>query len=108
MATPGKHDIEVATDAVRADAAVWSRTAGEMDQTRIVVKGLGFDRAQAGVFQLLVNTYTYTYTDLVAAVAARCEEGADQMIHIVGTLHQVADTYDREEDRNLHALKHLY
>lgn len=101
---PTKHDIQVATDALRADATVWLTGSADLDQIRTVAAGLAFDRLRAGVFQLIVDAHS----QLVAAVADRCGEATHEMGRIAATLHQVADTYDEEERRNLHALRHLY
>ena len=65
---------------------------------------LGFDRFQAGVFQLIVDAHT----DLADAVATRCTEGAGEMSQIAVTLHGVAEVYDDEERRHVHALRDLY
>lgn len=75
-----------------------------MEQTRASAARLGFDRLQAGVFQVIVTAHT----DLAAAIAARCGEASIEMARIAATLEEVADTYDDEERRHVHALRHLY
>jgi hypothetical protein len=83
---------------------VWSTQAGAMEQTHSAAARLGFDRLQAGVFQVIVTAHT----DVVAAIEARCAEAAREMARIAATLREAADTYDDEERRHVHALRHLY
>lgn len=104
MVTPSRYDIEVATAALRTEAGIWAGQAAVLDETSAATAGLGFDRFQAGPFELIVTTHA----DLAGAVGARCGEGAGEMRAIAGTLNQVADVYDEEERRHVHALRHLY
>lgn len=83
---------------------MWSTQAGAMEQTHSAAARLGFDRLQAGVFQVIVTAHA----DLAATIQARCAEAAREMARIAATLREVADTYDDEEHRNVHALRHLY
>lgn len=101
---PTAHDIAVATGALRTEADTWSAQAGVLEDVSARAGALAFDRMQAGVFQLIVATHA----DLTAAVAARCAEGAGQMRQIATTLHHVAEVYDDEERRHVHAFRHLY
>jgi hypothetical protein len=104
MRPPSAHDIAVATGALRTEADTWSAQASVLAGMSIEAQALAFDRLQAGVFQLIATTHA----DLTAAVAARCAEGAGQMRQIAATLHHVADVYDDEERRHVHAFRHLY
>jgi len=101
---PTAHDIAVATGALRTEADTWSAQATVLAGTGVQAQALAFDRLPAGVFQLLVTAHA----DLTAAVAARCAEGAGQMRQVSATLHHVADVYDDEERRHVHAFRHLY
>jgi hypothetical protein len=101
---PTAHDIAVATGALRTEADVWSRQAAVLARASAQAGALAFGRLQAGVFQLIVTTHT----DLTAAMVARCAEGTGQMQQISATLHHVADVYDDEERRHVHAFRHLY
>ena len=101
---PTAHDIAVATGALRTEADVWSAQAAVLAGISGQAGELAFDRLQAGVFQLIVTTHA----DLSAAVATRCGEGAGQMQQIAATLRHVADVYDDEERRHVHAFRHLY
>lgn len=104
MAIPDRHTITVATDALRGDAAVWETTASAMRDVAGSADGLRLNRIQAGMFQLVVDAYA----GVIDQVTARAREGADRMTAIRDTLHASADTYDREEARNVHALRNLY
>ena len=101
---PTAHDIAVATGALRAEADIWSAQAGVLASASDRVRALTFDRLQAGVFQLIVTTHA----ELTAAVAARCAEGTGQMRQIAATLQHVAEVYDDEERRHVHAFRGLY
>ena len=102
--SPSTHDIAVATGALRAEADIWSAQSGAMGGIGDAMQHVTFNRLQAGIFQLVVNAHD----DLATALATRCDEAAGEMRQIAATLHQVADTYDDEERRNVHALRHLY
>jgi hypothetical protein len=101
---PTAHDIAVATGALRAEADIWAVQAGVLAGASDRARVLAFDRLQAGVFQLIVTTHA----ELTAAVAARCAEGTGQMRQIAATLQHVADVYDDEERRHVHAFRDLY
>jgi hypothetical protein len=101
---PSGHDVAVATAALRTEADVWSAQAAVLARASAQASALTFDRLQAGVFQLIVSTHA----DLTAAIAARCAEGTGQMREIAATLHHVADVYDDEERRHVHAFRNLY
>ena len=104
MTTPTAHDIAVATGALRTEADIWSTQAGVLNAVSAEARALTFDRLRAGVFQVIVNAHA----ELCAAVADRCGEGAVQMRQIAATLHRVADVYDDEERRHVHAFRRLY
>jgi hypothetical protein len=101
---PAAHDIAVATGALRAEADIWAAQAGVLAGASDRARALAFDRLRAGVFQLIVATHA----ELTAAVAARCAEGTGQMRQIAATLQHVADVYDDEERRHVHAFRNLY
>lgn len=101
---PSKHDIEVATDTLRTESKVWSESSAMLRTIAGQAEQLRMSRVEFGIFQIIVADYHL----VVDAVTGRCQEGAERMDEIASTLHRVADTYDAEEQKNLHQLRHLY
>ena len=104
MSAPTPHDIRVATEALRADATRWTEQAGGIAVAADRAADLATTRLEAGVFQLLVDAYEEVRTH----VTDRCTEGRTAMAQVAETLRAVADTYESEEARREHALRHLY
>ena len=104
MAPPSKAQIKVATDALRAEAAIWDQQSSELGKIVSQANDLRLDRAEAGIFQIIFDAYS----SVVDQVTARSGEGQQRMADVADTLHQVADTYDEEDAANLHLLKNLY
>lgn len=104
MAPPSKAQIKVATDALRAEAAIWDQQSSELGKIVSQANGLRLDRIEAGIFQIMFDAYA----SVVDQVTARSGEGHKHMADVANTLHQVADTYDEEDAANLHLLKNLY
>jgi hypothetical protein len=101
---PTPQQLEVATDALRADAGVWGAQSAELHTIQVMVGDLTFSRLQAGIFQVLVSVND----DLAALVITRCSEGRIQLEAVASTLRAVAGTYDAEERANEHSLRNLY
>jgi len=104
MAPPSKDQVRVATDALRAEAAVWDRQSSAMGKIVSQANGLRLERVEAGIFQVIFGTYS----SVIDQVTARSKEGQQRMTDVANTLHEVADTCDEEEAENLHLLKNLY
>ncbi|MGH3620917.1 MAG: hypothetical protein ACRDQ5_03890 [Sciscionella sp.] len=104
MAPPSKRSIEVATTSLRQEAGTWDQESGQMGQVVGKAEALRLDRIEAGLFQIIVDAYR----GVIDQVTARSKEGQRRMTEIGNTLHQVANTYDQEEQENVHHLKNLY
>ena len=104
MAPPSKDHVRVATDALRAEASIWDQQSSALGKIVGQANGLRLERVEAGIFQIIFDTYS----SVVDQVTARCGEGQQRMSDVANTLHQVADTYDEEDAANLHLLKNLY
>jgi hypothetical protein len=101
---PTPQEVQVATDALRAEASVWLHHSDQMHAIAHNAEGLRMGRLEAGLFQLVVSAY-----DAAAdQVTARCREGQQRMAEIATTLRHVADTYDAEERDNVHRFTNLY
>jgi hypothetical protein len=104
VSPPKPAEVRVATDRLRDDARVWATQADALGDAAARAESLATTRLEAGMFQLLVDAYT----EVQQHVAARCAEGRAATTAVADTLRAVADTYDREEARHEHALRHLY
>lgn len=104
MAPPTADQVRAATAALRNEASVWEGQAGEMGKIMNLVEGMRLNRVQAGLFQLIFDTYT----DVVNQVVDRSAEGVQRMNEVAHTLREVANTYEQEEAANLHKIKELY
>lgn len=104
MAPPTAEQIRVATEALRTEAGVWDGQAAQMNQIGPKAEGLRLNRIEAGLFQVIFDTYA----NVIEQVIARSNEGGQRMTEIAGTLRQIADVYDREEADNTHMLNSVY
>jgi hypothetical protein len=97
-------DIRVAVDALRVDARIWDEQAGHLVAARTRADSLRMNRLQLGIYQ----TFHAAYSGAVDLVTARCASGVTAVREVASTLRHVADVYEDEERRNLHALNNLY
>ncbi|MCO1578603.1 hypothetical protein M8C13_22880 [Crossiella sp. SN42] len=104
MAPPTADHIRAATAALRNEAGVWDAQAGELGKIASMAEAMRLNRIQAGVFQLVFDTYT----DVIDQVVGRSTEGVERIGEVANTLRQVANTYEQEEAANLHKIKGLY
>jgi excreted virulence factor EspC (type VII ESX diderm) len=104
MGLPSSEAVSVATGALRTEATVWKAQSAKLDTLSAEVDAMEFGRVEAGLFQIMVGPYN----EVVRAVAARCGEGAAAMTEIAGTLTQVADVYEAEDQAGAHRIKNLY
>jgi uncharacterized protein YukE len=104
MPPPSKHDVEVATDELRADGGIWLHQSDQVAAILHKADGLRLGRLEAGVFQLIVTAYDA----VVDQVTARCQEGQQRLAEIGTTLRQAADTYENEDRKNEHQIRNIY
>jgi hypothetical protein len=104
MPPPSKQDIQVAVEALRAEATGWLHQSDQMETIAAKAAGQRMGRLEAGIFQLMVSAYD----DTADQITARCREGHQRMTEIAATLRQVADTYDAEEAKNVHRFSDIY
>jgi hypothetical protein len=104
MTQPSRHQVEVATNALRAEAMEWDEQSSGIGAVEARVTGMELGRIEAGLFQLVVSPYN----EVVNQVRGRCGEGKAAMADIAQTLREVADTYDAEDRRSEHRLRNLY
>lgn len=104
MAPPTTDQITVAIQALRTEAGVWDTQAGAMSDIKSKTEGLQLTRLEAGLFQVIFDTYG----QVIDQVIARSGEGNTEMLDIGTTLRAVADTYEQEEAQNVHNLNNIY
>ncbi|MEV5536611.1 type VII secretion target [Saccharopolyspora shandongensis] len=104
LAPPAKNEVEVATGALRSEADIWDEQADSLGLIASQVVQLRMGILEAGPFFLL----TSAYDEVVDLVHHRCREGSDRAQEVAGTLRQVADTYEREDEDGTHAFRNLY
>lgn len=102
--SPSQREIRVATEALRTESGTWTAQSDRMRKIAGKTEELQLTRLEAGLFQIIVDAYR----DVIDQVKARAYEGQHSTAHVGATLHQVADTYDREEQENTHRLKNIY
>ncbi|MGH3754239.1 MAG: hypothetical protein ACRDRP_16400 [Pseudonocardiaceae bacterium] len=103
MAHPDDGHIDVITAALREEAGIWDDEAAETGKIGPKAEGLRLSRIEAGLFQIIVDTYG----DVIEQVIARSGEGQQRMTEIGSTLRAVADTYDWIEADNAHRLRNV-
>jgi hypothetical protein len=104
MAPPTAEQVKVATEALRKEAGVWDTESGEMAKIGPKAEGLRLTRIEAGLFQVIFDTYG----TVIDQVIARAGEGTTQMADVGKTLRSVADIYEQEEAAKVHKLTNLY
>lgn len=93
---PTHDELEVALEALRAEARVWDEQSNRLGELSGLVRTMDFSRVQAGVFQLVVGAHA----DLVAHLSARCAEGGTETASIAERLRATAQAYADEEAHN--------
>jgi hypothetical protein len=104
MAPPTPAQVKVATEALRNESHVWDHESDETGTIATRAEGLRLDRIQAGLFQVIFDTYGR----VIEQVIARVNEGHKQMTEVANTLRTVADVYEQEEAANVHRFRNIY
>ncbi|CCH31516.1 hypothetical protein ABZ816_04455 [Actinosynnema sp. NPDC047251] len=104
MTPPSKEQVKAATDGLRAEAGVWDDQSARMGAIVPMVDALRLDRVEAGLFQVVFDTYH----QVMDQVVERSREATRAMTDIGTTLRAVADTYDDEETAGVHRMRGIY
>jgi hypothetical protein len=104
MASPSTETIKVATEALRKEAGTWDTESAEMSKIGPKAEGLRLTRIEAGLFQVIFDTYG----QVIDQVIARSNEGTQRMTDVGSTLRTVANIYDQEESAHEHRIKKVY
>lgn len=104
MSAPTPDQVRVATEKLHHEADVWTAQSESLNTLLGQANQLTMTRLEAGPFQLVVGPYS----DLLAQITGRAGEGRQATAAVGQTLHQIADTYAREDATHAHALRNLY
>ncbi|CCH29152.1 type VII secretion target [Actinosynnema sp. NPDC047251] len=99
-------DIAVALEAMRSDAAAWESAADRVDGPRTAIDGFaltGADVSKWAVDAGLDRTYDDARRTMESLLAQ-----ASATFRLIGEqLRAAADTYEREDEANMHALNKI-
>ncbi len=105
MTQPTADEIRVATDTIRSEAAIWDECSATLAIARETTWTMAIDGVPpASIFAEFIAAYN----EAVALAHDRFRQGDAHTAGIGAALRRVADTYDAEEQANLHALHNLY
>lgn len=100
-------DIEVALAAMRADAVLWESAATQLEAPKSALDGVTLSAEVVSVWAAeagMVDTYDQGRTQ----VQTLLQHGAENFRAIAQALIASADTYQREEEANLHTFESTY
>jgi hypothetical protein len=103
--TPTPAQIAVALQALRDDAARWSRGATHLQTATAHVDSATLP---TDAFSVLGGDMASAYEALRGRVGALLDEATANYVAVASALHESADTYESEERANVHRLRHVY
>ncbi|KRQ26892.1 MULTISPECIES: hypothetical protein [Mycobacteroides] len=101
---PSKKQLNVSIERMKTASNAWHAASEDLTKGSEKIADLKFSKLEAGIFQ---NAYQ-AYIDAASYVQDRMKEGASEAGNVSSTLQENAETYQREEDSNTHAIKGLY
>ncbi|WJR35003.1 type VII secretion target [Mycobacteroides immunogenum] len=101
---PSKKQLNVSIARMNSASKGWQAVSSDLSQASDKISELKFSKLEAGIFQ---HAYQ-AYIDAASYVQERMKEGSSETSNISSVLKANADTYQREEDNNTHAIKGLY
>lgn len=102
--SPTPQELSVATNALRAESATWTRESDEMSAVKTKIEGLEFSRLEGGIFQAIVGPHT----ELVEKMATLTGQASQRFEEVASTLILCADTYEAEDLAGKHNLDNLW
>jgi len=100
-------DIDVALQALRSDAQLWSTAAGNVDEPKATIGSLALSGAEMSMYAVdlgLDRTYNNARTQMIDMLG----QGQQNFTNLSRALNAAADTYQREEEANLHLIEGTY
>lgn len=100
-------DIDVALEALRSDAKVWDGATDSLNGPIAAISGLTLTGADFSMWAV-DRGLDRTYDEARSALDTQLRQAAENFRKIAETLAQAADTYQREEEANLHTFNSTY
>ncbi|MDI6103555.1 hypothetical protein QLQ12_33585 [Actinoplanes sp. NEAU-A12] len=107
MTQPSEQQVTVAIDALHEESNVWATMATQTEAMTGATRSLSlstFDFSALGYATGLDSIYL----ELQERIARLLEQAAANFTATAQALKSAADAYQREEDRNMHAIKNTY
>jgi len=99
-------DIKVALEAMHSDAKVWAAAADGLDSPAGALGGLGLTGEHLSVFAV-DQGLDRTYNDARVALEDMLRQAAESFLDLSVSLSSAADTYQREDEANMHAMNKI-
>jgi len=100
-------DIDVALQALRSDAGTWHSAGDQLSGPISAIGGLTLTGADVSMWAV-DRGLDATYEQARHAMARQLTQAAENFHKIGQTLGAAADTYEREEQANVHMLNRTY
>lgn len=100
-------DIDVALQALRSDAELWSTAASSLDEPKAAVGGLALSGAEMSMYAVDLGL-DRTYNDARTRMIDMLGQGQENFTNLSQALRAAADTYQREEEANRHLIEGTY
>ncbi|MGX1806146.1 hypothetical protein ACWIGI_10570 [Nocardia sp. NPDC055321] len=104
VGTPSRDAILLALSDLRGAAQNWANAHNRLVNASVAIPSVRISESEMGIFNEMRNRYR----DCPEFVLARVTEGQTACREIAEVLADGHDTYLREEQANLHAMKRLY
>jgi hypothetical protein len=99
-------DITVALEAMRADANLWSTAADTVESPQRAIGGLTLTGADFSVWAVDRNL-DQTYENGRVVLEALLSKAIEAFHGLGESLRAAADTYQREDEANMHAMNRI-
>ncbi|MEJ2859010.1 MULTISPECIES: type VII secretion target [unclassified Saccharothrix] len=99
-------DLSVALDAMRSDATAWETAADRLDAPSAAIGGLALTGADLSLWAV-DRGLDRTYEEARTALDDMLGQAARAFRDLGAALRSAADTYEREEEANLHTLNKI-
>jgi|GEM_PF-3832492 len=99
--------FDVATQALRADAQIWSTACADLDAPISAIGGLALSGAEMSRYAVDAGL-DRTYNDARTRLMDMLSRARQNFTNLSQALDAAADTYQREEQANLHLIEGTY
>ncbi len=99
-------DVSVALEAMRSDAATWDAAADRVDGPRTAIDGLTLTGADLSMWAVDLGL-DRTYDNARRTLESMLAQASDAFRTLGTSLRAAADTYEREDEANAHALNKI-